>query len=90
MHCATSQQLAAGQGNQGVSEDGQPKCIAIAAGGLETGSQFARFMSAMMGDLVTGRLAPNVGHAAVNAGGKLLKVVELRLKYGRAISLTDA
>lgn len=44
-------------------------------------------MSAMMSDLVNGRIAPNVGHAAVNAGGKLLKVVELRLKYGKPLNL---
>lgn len=43
----------------------------------------------MMSDLLDGRVTPNVGNAACNAGGKLLKVVELRLKYGRPIDLLE-
>ena len=39
-------------------------------------------MSALMSDLIEGRVTPNVGNATVNAGGKLLKVVELQYKYG--------
>ncbi len=38
-----------------------------------------------MSDLIDGRINANVGNAAVNAGGKLLKVVELRLKYGKKL-----
>jgi hypothetical protein len=37
-----------------------------------------------MSDLIDGRIAPNVGNATCNAGGKLLKVVELQYKYGTA------
>ncbi len=44
-------------------------------------------MSAMMSDLVEGAISPSVGNAAVNAGGKLLKIVEMRLKYGRPLNL---
>lgn len=40
-------------------------------------------MSALMSDLIEGNVTPQVGNATVNAGGKLLKVVELQLKYGR-------
>lgn len=40
-------------------------------------------MSALMSDLIEGNVSPQVGNATVNAGGKLLKVVELNLKYGR-------
>lgn len=39
-------------------------------------------MSALMSDLIEGRITPSVGHATCNAGGKLLKVVELQYKYG--------
>lgn len=39
-------------------------------------------MSALMSDVVSGAVAPQVGNAACNAGGKLLKVVELQYKYG--------
>lgn len=44
--------------------------------------QFARFMSALMTDLIEGRVSPGIGNAACNAGGKLLKVVELQHRYG--------
>lgn len=39
-------------------------------------------MSAMMSDIVESRVTPQVGNAACNAGGKLLKVVEMQYKYG--------
>lgn len=39
-------------------------------------------MSALMSDLIEGSVTPGVGNAAVNAGGKLLKVAELQLQYG--------
>jgi len=40
-------------------------------------------MSALMSDLIEGNITPQVGNATVNAGGKLLKIVELQLKYGK-------
>jgi hypothetical protein len=39
-------------------------------------------MSALMTDLIEGRVSPGIGNAACNAGGKLLKVVELQHRYG--------
>lgn len=41
-------------------------------------------MSALMSDLIEEKITPGVGNAVCNAGGKLLKVVELQAKYGRA------
>lgn len=35
-----------------------------------------------MTDLIEGRVSPSIGNAACNAGGKLLKVVELQYRYG--------
>lgn len=40
-------------------------------------------MSALMSDIIEGAVSPQVGNAAVNAGSRLLKVVELQLKYGK-------
>lgn len=37
-----------------------------------------------MSDLVGGRITPQVGNAVCNAGGKLLKVKEMEMKYGTA------
>ncbi len=39
-------------------------------------------MSNLMSDLLAERVTPRVGTAVCNAGGKLLKVVELQFKYG--------
>lgn len=35
-----------------------------------------------MSDLIEGKITAAVGNAACNAGGKLLKVVEMQMKYG--------
>ncbi|MDE2104457.1 MAG: hypothetical protein KGL39_44895 [Patescibacteria group bacterium] len=35
-----------------------------------------------MSDLIAGRVTPQVGNATCNAGGKLLKIVEMQYKYG--------
>ena len=60
----------------------EPRSAAISAAGVKTGEQFAGLMSALMSDVIEGRLTPSVSNAAVNAGGKLLKVVEMQYKYG--------
>lgn len=60
----------------------QPRSAAISAAGVKTGEEFAGLMSALMSDVIDGRLTPSVSNAAVNAGGKLLKVVEMQYKYG--------
>lgn len=39
-------------------------------------------MSAVMSDLIEGNMTPAVGNAVCNAGGKILKVVEMQHKYG--------
>ena len=39
-------------------------------------------MSALMSDLIDGRVTPQMGNASCNAGGKLLKMVDMTYKYG--------
>lgn len=39
-------------------------------------------MSAMISDILVGHLSPQVANAVTNAAGKMLKVYELRQKYG--------
>lgn len=65
-----------------VGENGTPRSLAISERGIRTGSDFAGFVSALMGDIISGRVTPSVGNAACNAGGKLLKIVEMQYKYG--------
>jgi hypothetical protein len=59
-----------------------PRSLAIAARGIKIGQDYAKLMSALMCDLIEGRVTPNVGNATCNAGGKLLKVIEMEYKYG--------
>ena len=60
----------------------EPKSLTAASKGIRTSKDFANVMSALMSDLLAGRVTPNVGNATCNAGGKLLKVVEMQYKYG--------
>lgn len=59
--------------------------IALAEQGIHTGAQFASVMSALLTDTIAGRIEPQVANAVCNISGKLLKVVELQYKYGRAV-----
>lgn len=61
-----------------------PRSMKIAAAGIRTGHDFANLMSALMSDLIEGRVTPSIGNATCNAGGKLLKVVEMQYRYGVA------
>lgn len=65
------------------STESKPRCLAVAQGGIKTANQFAQFMSDLITDVIEGGLTPQVSNAAVNAGGKLLKVVEMQYKYGK-------
>jgi hypothetical protein len=40
-------------------------------------------MSALMSDLIIGRIDAKTANAVCHAGGKLLKVVEMERRYGR-------
>lgn len=66
-------------------EKGTPKSIALAERGIHTGSEFASVMSALLTDTIAGRIDPQVANSVCNISGKLLKVVELQYKYGKAV-----
>ncbi len=69
---------------QGVVEVTEPRCLKQANKGIKTAGEFAAFMSGLMSDLIDGSISPQVGNAVVNAGGKLLKVVEMQYRWGRS------
>ena len=69
-------------GNQAPATRSGP----IALAGVSTGEDFANLMSALMSDIIEGSISPNVANATVNAGGKLLKVVEMQYRYGAKAS----
>jgi hypothetical protein len=62
--------------------DETARSVQIAAGGIYTSGKFCSLMSALMSDLLTGKVTPQVANGVVNAGGKMLKAVELEQRYG--------
>lgn len=68
----------------GIAADA-PKSIQLAERGVHTGADFASVMSALLTDTIAGRIDPQVSNASCNIAGKLLKVVELQYKYGKAV-----
>ncbi len=60
----------------------QPNCLAVSERGIRTAQDFAQFMSAVMGDVIAGRLASGKAAAATRSGVALLKVIEMQYKYG--------
>lgn len=60
----------------------KPRSLTLALKGIRTAHDFTRVMSCLMTDLLEGKVSPNVGSAVTNAGGKMLKAVELQEKYG--------
>ena len=59
----------------------------LAEAGIQTGQDFAGLMSALMSDVIEGRVSAETANAACNAGGKLLKVVEMQYRYGSQESM---
>lgn len=70
----------ANQGNNKPVEP--PRSLGLANAGVKTGADFANMMSALMSDIISERIQPDLANAVCNAGGKLLKVVEMQYKYG--------
>jgi hypothetical protein len=83
MAASTESAVAGSQATSGqVAAVKTPRSLAIGAKGVSTAGDFASMMSALMSDLIDGSVTPGVGHAVCNAGGKLLRVVELEHRYG--------
>jgi hypothetical protein len=62
-------------------EDKSPRSLPILQE-IRTSADYAAGMSALMGDLISGRVTPQVGNAVCNAGGKLLKIKEMEMRFG--------
>jgi len=67
-----------------------PRSLAIGAKGVDTAKDFASLMSAVMSDVLDGSLSPQIANAVTNAGGKLLKVVEMQHKYASTPNVAEA
>jgi len=73
------------ENEEGTQVAKQARSLGIAQKGVRTTQDFANMMSAVMSDVIEESISPSVANAAVNAGGKLLKCVELQMKYGRPV-----
>lgn len=60
----------------------KPESLSVSKRGVKTGQDFANLMSSVMSDLIEEKISPQVANAVCNAGGKLLKIVEMQHKYG--------
>lgn len=64
-----------------------PNCLAIVERGVRTAQDFAQFMGAMMGDVISGRLSTGKAAAATRSGAAMLKVIEMQYRYGSETEL---
>jgi len=60
-----------------------PRSVQLAQD-IRTAADFANTMGAMMADVLSGAVTPQVVNAACNAGGKMLRAVEMQYRYGVA------
>ena len=67
----------------------QSRSLPIAERGIKTSADFASLMSALISDLAAGRMSPQIGNAMCNASGKLLKIEEMRHRYGGGKNLNQ-
>ena len=58
------------------------RSVLVAQKGIRTSADFMNFMSELITDLGNETVRPEIANAQCNAGGKLLKMVELEQKYG--------
>lgn len=59
-----------------------PRSVQIASRGIRTDVDAANFFSALTSDIMTEGVKVKTANAACNAMGKLLKIVDMRQRYG--------
>lgn len=67
---------------------GKTKSAEIATGGIKTASQFIDLMSALMADLLTEAVKPEVGNVVCKAAKKMLDVVDMSHRHGNGTFVT--
>jgi hypothetical protein len=63
----------------------KPKCLIVAEKGIKDSQDFTNFFSSLITDLAEKTVVPNVANAMCNAGGKLIKMVEMEIRYGQHV-----
>jgi hypothetical protein len=67
-----------------------PRSLTIAGKGIRTNGDFANLMSALMSDLIEGRVTPRLAAGSAMPAAKLLKVVEMSTNTAPKASRTGA
>lgn len=58
------------------------KCAVIAEAGIRNSQQTIAYLSALIADASSGRVTTGLVHGTCNAIGKMLRVVEMEVRYG--------
>lgn len=66
-----------------MDSDKEPRSLAVAEKGIRTSNDLANLMSALMSDIVEGRVTPRASRAICKAAGQLLNLGEIRHKLTR-------
>jgi hypothetical protein len=70
-----------------LAKNGPPgHALTLAQVGLDTDLKFAKLMEAIIADLGRGEITPQIALAMCNASGKLLKMLELKHRFGKSAS----
>lgn len=69
------------EGQDDDEKDSKPISGLVSQRGIKTSADFADFMSALMDDVVNGRIEPAAATAACKAGESLLGVVRMQLNH---------
>lgn len=67
-----------------ITPAASPKCLKIAEKGIKDDRDLSRYLSASIGDIVSGRITNQVANSACRGVNSLLRVAELRIKHGIA------
>ncbi len=67
---------------KGNENPGAAKALRVTSQGVDTARKYATAMSYLMDDLLSGKVTPDIGNAVCNAGGKMMRAVEMQHKYG--------
>lgn len=67
----------------------EAKSLPIFDSGVKTAREMAGGMSLLMGDVLAQRVSPQIANAVCNAGGKMLKAIEMEKRYGKGDGAGD-
>jgi hypothetical protein len=63
----------------------ESRSVRIARDGITNSQQFTSLFSGLIADLAEQKVTAGIANAMCNAGGKMLKMVELEIRYGQQV-----